>query len=205
MDFRFPVSLISRVGPFATWWRILQMSGAMRRGFAFQERGVGFPEFSWRPQSSQHASVVRQVDSPCASAGADRAAQFLAGLAEHAAFHSLEAGFCVLGVKARVHRDQVATVSEAAMIRDYLRLPSKPSRAANSGTEWTTCALGTSNRQAESRIPVGQCLRSIDMVGSFRRRGELVALERALLLEQNDAWAVTRWYMRVQKSTGVLP
>jgi ATP-dependent exoDNAse (exonuclease V) alpha subunit len=50
------------------------------------------------------------------TSSAESTTEVLAGLVERVTFHSQESGFCVLRVKARGHRDLVATVGHAAMI-----------------------------------------------------------------------------------------
>ena len=47
---------------------------------------------------------------------AENKTEVLAGLVERVTFHNPETGFCVLRVKARGHRDLVATIGHAAMI-----------------------------------------------------------------------------------------
>jgi hypothetical protein len=42
--------------------------------------------------------------------------QVLAGIVERVTYHNVENGFCVLGIKARGHRDLVAVVGHAAVI-----------------------------------------------------------------------------------------
>jgi exodeoxyribonuclease V alpha subunit len=54
--------------------------------------------------------------SPMKSSPEASTQEVLAGLVERVTFHNSETGFCVLGAKARGHRDLVTVVGHAAII-----------------------------------------------------------------------------------------
>jgi hypothetical protein len=63
---------------------------------------------------SPHPDPIGAIVAPMTASLPSRAA--LAGTVERVTFHNAESGFCVLGIKARGHRDLVTIVGHAAII-----------------------------------------------------------------------------------------